>query len=141
MAGGRPTKYTNETVSLIRDYIENYEETGDVIPSIAGLACVLGVRRETLHAWSREDGKPEFSLILGELLAKQERVLFNNGLNGTFNSNICKLALGKHGYHEKSIQEQSGIDGAPINHKLEWTVNIVSPKANNARTQPPRKTP
>ena len=25
--------------------------------------------------------------------------------------------------------EQSGPDGGPINHKLEWTVNIVSPKA------------
>ena len=28
----------------------------------------------------------------------------------------------------KQRVETSGVDGAPINHKLEWTINIVRPK-------------
>ena len=100
-AGGRPTKYTPELLEAAQEYLENYIEAGDVIPSIAGLAVVLKVRRETLHVWAKEQGKEEFSNMLGDLLAKQESVLMNNGLDGTFNSNITKLVLGKHGYHDK----------------------------------------
>ena len=59
--GGRPTKYTPELLAKAAEYIENYEDAGDEIPSIAGLAVVLKVRRETLHVWANEKGKEKFS--------------------------------------------------------------------------------
>ncbi len=108
--GGRPTKYSNDTLIVAREYLENYEKHGDQIPSIAGLAIILGIRRETLHVWAKEEGKEEFSNILGAILAKQENVLINKGLTGDFNSAISKLVLGKHGYHEKVDSTLSGGD-------------------------------
>ena len=32
-----------------------------------------------------------------------------NGLNNTFNSNITKLLLGKHGYHDRQQQEGTQV--------------------------------
>ena len=102
MAGkGRPSKYNDETIPLTLEYIENYKTEGDAMPSIAGLACVLGVARDTIHAWRHDEGKEDFSDILDKLLATQERVLFNRSLLGDYNASIAKLALGKHGYSDK----------------------------------------
>ena len=103
----RPTKYKPELIEKAYLYLEKYEEYGDTIPSVAGLAVLLEVRRETLHVWAKEEGKEEFSNILATLLAKQERVLMNKGLSGEFNSNITKLVLGKHGYHDKVDNQTS----------------------------------
>ena len=109
---GRPSKYNAETIPKTRRYIEQYQELGDAIPSIAGLAVELGVARETIHVWSHEEGKEDFSNMLQELLATQERVLMSKGLTSEFNSNITKLVLGKHGYHDK--QEHTGVDGKDL---------------------------
>lgn len=114
--GGRPTDYSPEVIEKTKDYLVNYQNHGDVIPSIAGLAVILGVRRETLHAWARDEDKEEFSHILGQLLAEQEKKLLNNGLGGTFSAPITKLVLGKHGYHDK--QEVTGKDGGPVKNEL-----------------------
>lgn len=98
---GRPTKYTPKLIKQARNYLKNYKKFKDKIPSVVGLALVVGVRRETLHVWSGEDGKEEIAEIMADIQATQERVLINSGLDGTFNSNITKLVLGKHGYHDK----------------------------------------
>ena len=126
MPAGRPTKYNEEVLKVTKEYIDNYADHGDMMPSVAGLAVLLGIRRETLHVWAKEEGKEIFSNMLGDLQAKQEQVLFNNGLNGTFNSTITKLALTKHGYHDKVDQESTGKDGGPIETK--WTVEVVEAK-------------
>lgn len=115
---GRPTKFTPELVKKAQHYLENFdsEEYGDSIPSVVGLALVVGVRRETLHVWANKDGgfyNEEIAEILADLNATQERVLINSGLNGSFNSNITKLVLGKHGYHDKQDT-----------HVKEFNVNI-----------------
>jgi hypothetical protein len=99
---GRPSKYNDEILTKAKDYIENYEKNyDDVIPSVAGLAVVLKVARDTIYDWAKQTEKSQFSDTLDELLAVQERVLFNKGLSGDFNSNIVKLALGNHGYSDK----------------------------------------
>jgi len=100
---GRPTKFTPALVKKAQHYLDNFnsEEYGDAIPSVVGLAMVVDVRRETLHVWAKEDGKEDIANILAQIQETQERVLINSGLNGTFNSNITKLVLGKHGYHDK----------------------------------------
>lgn len=112
MSGGRPTSYTPDLLEAARDYIERYEDVGDAIPSIAGLACHIGVTRETCHAWDREEGKQEFSHILKQLLQAQERVLVAKGLLGGFNPTITKLILSKHGYSDKIEQAHTSPDGS-----------------------------
>ena len=104
---GRPTKYSPELLKNIKEYMNCYEQYDQVVPSIAGLAEHLHVRRETLHVWSHDENKKEFSNMLGDLLAKQERLLINKGLSTEFNSNITKLMLAKHGYSEKKEINQS----------------------------------
>ena len=116
--GGRPTKYSNDTLIVARDYLNHYEKHGDQIPSIAGLAVILGVRRETLHVWAKEEGKEQFSNILGEILSEQEKVLISKGLSGAFNPTIVKLVLGKHGYHDRQDSTITGLDGGPVRHSL-----------------------
>jgi len=123
----RPTKYTPELVKECERYLKEWEAEGDQIPSVSGLAVLLGVRRETLHEWAREESKAKFSNILGAILAKQENVLINKGLNGEFNSNIAKLVLGKHGYHDKTDNTHSGPDGGPIVSKT-LAVNGITPE-------------
>ena len=107
----RPTKYSKEMVDQAYEYIDTYGEHGDMIPSIEGLAEVLGLHRDTLYDWARQESK-EFSDILGKLLQKQQKVLINNGLSNTFNSAITKLVLGKHGFHDKMEQDISSKDGS-----------------------------
>ena len=96
-AGGRPTKYTPELLEECHRYLTDY----NTLPSIAGLAVRLGIARETLQAWARDNDKEEFSHIYTQLLAKQEDELIRNGLMGHFNASITKMILTKHGYSDK----------------------------------------
>lgn len=105
---GRPTKYSAEMIEKAQNYFENFEAEGDQIPSNAGLALCIGLSRQTIQVWGKEEGKEEFSYILDQIQAKQENLLINKGLTGDFNSNIAKLILGKHGYHAKQDHELSG---------------------------------
>lgn len=118
MPAGRPTLYCPAILELTRLYIDNYQEHGDAIPSIAGLALILGIRRETIHVWCGEEGKEEFSNIIEQLLAKQEQVLISQGLKGTYNATITKLILTKHGYSDK--QETIGEHVIEVIHGADF---------------------
>lgn len=99
---GRPSKYTEELLEKARAYVEGgYENEGHEIPSIAGLSVVLGISRDTIYDWQKQDDKAEFSDLMDLLLSRQELVCMSKGLNGKFNSTITKLVLAKHGYHDK----------------------------------------
>ena len=98
---GRPTLYNDAILAKAKYYLDNYKSHGHVVPQIAGLARVLGVRRETLYAWAKEENKEEFSNILEEIMSEQEISLINGGLGGDFNSNITKMMLTKHGYSDR----------------------------------------
>ena len=98
----RPTDYNEEILEKTREYLKNYSNYGDAIPSVAGLAVVLHISRTTIYDWASQEEKKEFSYILDDILSDQERVLINKGLTSEFNSNIVKLALGKHGYVERT---------------------------------------
>lgn len=110
MAGGRPSKYSQEIIDKTADYIINHAKYGDVVPSNAGLACELNVSRETVNVWGNT--KPEFSDMLAQLQARQERLLLSNGLTGEYNSNITKLMLAKHGHSDKVQQDQISSDNS-----------------------------
>lgn len=112
---GRPTEYGPEILKKTKEYLtkakDKYKKGRLVsvnLPSIAGLAVYLKVSRDTIYEWKSktdESGKkllyPDFSDILAQILAEQEKRLMEMGLKGDYNSAIAKLALGKHGYHDK----------------------------------------
>lgn len=112
MTAGRPTVYGDNILKMARGYLTTFKDMGDVVPSIAGLACVLGVTRETCRAWGNDPDKAEFSAILGELAQRQERELLNNGLAGNFNAPITKMMLTKHGYSDRVEQDLTSSDGS-----------------------------
>ena len=108
----RPTKYSQDILIASENYLENYAQTGDVIPSIEGLADVLGVVRSTIYAWAKEHD--EFSNITEGIHTRQARCLINRGLDGTYSTTALKAMLGKHGYSDKYELEHTGRDGGPI---------------------------
>lgn len=101
MAAGRPTKYNESVIELARDYLVNFESYGDAVPTIAGLACEIGISRETVYAWMADEEKQEFSDIAKQLMTHQERKLTNGSLENRLNPMIAKLMLSKHGYSDK----------------------------------------
>lgn len=127
---GRPTEYSEDTVSKVEAYLDTCQDetiqeiSGESekftsyknklkvnLPTIEGLAVYLKVHRDTIYQWEKEH--EEFSDILGELRHRQVKALINNGLSGDYNSTIAKVLLSKHGYKEevKTEQEHSGTIG------------------------------
>lgn len=114
---GRPSKMF-ESLGPARDYLAGgYTIDGGVIPTVAGLACYLGVSRSTVNKWAVDDkGEGGFSDIVEGILSMQEFKLVNGGLKGDYNPTIAKLLLTKHGYSDKAemAHEHTGKDGAPM---------------------------
>ena len=126
MPVGRPTKYTPELLKKAQAYLDGaWEQTDSVIPSHVGLALELDITTETLYVWAKEEGKKQFSDILAKILQKQQNTLISKGLSGDFNSNITKLVLGKHGFHDKQDTELTGANGGVID--LKWTTRVIKP--------------
>lgn len=115
MPAGRPTKYNDEILEKAQAYLDGeYVFDGSVIPSSVGLALYLDVNRSTVQDWGKDPEKAPFSTILDRIQAKQHQLLISKGLTGDFNAAIAKLALGKHGYSEKSENTHQGPNGEPI---------------------------
>ena len=102
MGAGRPSLYNQEIITKTEDYLENFHKYDDLIPSLAGLACLLGVGKSTMHDWKGQ--YQEFSDMLERLMQVQEKFLLRGGLSGDMNSTISKLVLSKHGYSDKVDQ-------------------------------------
>jgi len=102
---GPPSKCTPEAIERGWAYVEGgYETAGQAVPTVAGLAVCLGICRQTAHKWAHKH--PEIGDMLETCKMKQEILLINKGLLGEFNSNICKLMLAKHGYGDKSADDE-----------------------------------
>lgn len=108
----RPTDYAPEVLDKARNYLENFEELGDVVPTVAGMACEIGISRETLYQWATHADKTEFSDIFKQVAEYQERKLVNGGLSGGFNPAVTKMMLTKHGYSDKSEIDHRSGDGS-----------------------------
>ena len=130
MPAGRPTKYTPELLEKAWAYINGEWETvySHAIPSMQGLCVILNIAESTCYDW-RDDPEKEFSSILELINIRQRHVLIDKGLKNEHNSNITKLVLGKHGYHDKQDQTHSGPDGGPIQTDNHWTVEVIDPDA------------
>ncbi len=113
MITGRPTEYTPEILVKTKEYLATWDMGNDVVPSIEALAEKLDVARSTIYKWAEEEGKEDFSDMLGQILAKQARTLINMGLSGKFQPTITKLMMSKHGYVEKQETDLTS-GGKPI---------------------------
>ena len=107
---GRPSKY-GECLPRAQEYLMGaWRTVGNVVPSRAGLACFLGVNRDTVQEWAKE--YDDFSGIVKGIDTMQEMELSDRGLDGTFNSAITKLMLSKHGYSDRVETDNKSSDGS-----------------------------
>jgi len=107
---GRPSKLA-ESIEKAKEYLMGgYEAVGDVVPSVAGLACYLGISRSTAQEYAKDNA--EFSGTLEAIKTLQENKLINKGLVGDFNPTITKLMLANHGYSDKAEIDNKSSDGS-----------------------------
>jgi len=114
MTKGRPTKLTPELIELAQNYV-NEGDTNDptsLLPTIERLCILLGVHRDTLYAWEKENA--DISDILTHLRFVQGDKLIQNSLIGRYNANISKMMLSKHGYVEQTATDIT-TNGESIN--------------------------
>jgi len=104
---GRPTKYSQAIKAKADDYVAGgHLGADDPVPSVAGLACHLGITKNTLYNWADEN--PDFLHTLERCKERQEKLALMGGLTNEFNASIVKLLLANHGYSDKqSIDHQS----------------------------------
>ena len=110
---GRPSLLNEALLEKAKFYlIEGYKEVESIVPSVAGLACYLGVGKTAVYEWAKESQDPiriEFANTLEAVLTKQEVMLVNGGLSGGFNPTITKLMMANHGYSD-SVKSQVDLD-------------------------------
>lgn len=107
---GRPSKLA-DSIEKAKEYLMGgYETVGDVVPSVAGLACYLGISRSTAQEYAKDNA--EFSGTLEAIKTLQENKLINKGLVGDFNPTITKLMLANHGYSDKAEIDNKSSDGS-----------------------------
>lgn len=104
---GRPTLYSEELLERAYEYIENLPED-EVVHSIEGLGLYIGISRDTVYEWEKDNEKLDFSDIVSEVRQLQAKTLVNSGLSGKFSSPITKVMLTKHGYREGIDQTSDG---------------------------------
>lgn len=126
MGKGRPTKYNDEILQQAKNYLEDYEELGDVVPTVAGLACELKIARDTVYDWASKPENTIFSDTVKQIAVIQERKLVSGGLSNTMNAMITKLLLNNHGYSEKTVVDNTSTDGSMASKDL--NITVVAPK-------------
>lgn len=97
----RPTEYSDEVIELAEDYLQSYEQLGEVVPTIVGLCRHINRARSTVYEWASHDDKAEFSDIVARVSELQELDLVNGGLRGELNPQIAKTMMARHGYSDR----------------------------------------
>lgn len=120
---GAPTKLTPELVERAEFYVtDGFKEKEDIVPSVAGLACFLGISKNSVYKYAELDS--DFLNTLHAIEVKQEKMLLNGGLSGKFNSTITKLMMSNHGYKE-STKTDITSNGESINAPT--LIELVAP--------------
>lgn len=120
---GRPTKYNEElTCAAALEYLSEFELQPSerstfilrnaVTPSLVGLALHLEIANSTLDAWRADENKTRFSGICSVVMQIQHEILVSCGLSNTFNAQITKMMLTKHGYSDKQEIDHGSSDGS-----------------------------
>lgn len=109
---GRPSKLAVSLEKAKAYLMGEYKTVGDVVPSVSGLACYLGISKVTALSYAKENNA--FLNTLEAIKTIQENSLINKGLTGDFNPTIVKLMLSNHGYAEKQETALTGKAGGAI---------------------------
>ena len=120
---GRTTKYNEKiTCEAALEYLAEFEiEASErstftlrnaVTPSLVGLALHLEIANSTLDAWKTHEDREKFSGICGVVMQIQHEILVSGGLSNTFNAQITKMMLTKHGYSDAVKTDHSSSDGS-----------------------------
>ena len=120
---GRPTKYSEDLQTQADEYILSYEELGELVPTLVGLAIHLEVATNTIYNWATE-ANPEFLRVFTRVEQLQHRGLVNGGLSGKFNPAITKMMMTKHGYSDKQELAHTSPDGSMSPTRIE----LVAPR-------------
>lgn len=124
---GRPHGLTPEIMEKSKYYLmEGFLEVGNVVPSVAGLGCYLGLSRSTIYEY--RDYSKEFADTLNAILMKQEMMLMDGGLSQKFSAPITKLMLANHGYSD-SVKQDITTNGESVNKPT--VINLVAGKNDN----------
>jgi hypothetical protein len=113
-AGGRPSKYDPSFIKVAQDYIDSCGREQTELPTIEGLALIIGCDDERMSDWSKLD--PEFHATIKDLKRKQKSQLINDGLYGGKEVNQAMaifLLKVNHGMVEKSALDVTSA-GEPI---------------------------
>jgi hypothetical protein len=78
--GGRPTKYRPWMIKKAKEYIESCSREQTELPTIDGLALVLGVDDQRISDYSKK--YPKFCATIKNLKHKQKNQLINDGMYG-----------------------------------------------------------
>ena len=133
---GRPSLLDEEMLEKAKHYmIDGYKEIENIVPSVAGLSCYLGVSKSTVYEWAKDTPENRlipirvmFSDTLDAIQAKQEMLLINGGLSQSFSGTITKLMLANHGYSDK-VQTDVTTNGESINKPT--TIELVAPNVSS----------
>jgi hypothetical protein len=98
MAGGRPKKYKDDSVSKLAEDFKEYIDTTD-IPIIAEFAYMNDIDRTLLY------DREVFSTLIKKCIAKKEAQLEKMSLKGEVNTTQAIFSLKQLGWKDK--QEQS----------------------------------
>ena len=77
---GRPSKYNENVLFLIEEYLNTCGKEQMELPTIEGLAIYLGVNTDTIVEWGKKHKK--FSATVKKLVERQKNQLMNDGLYG-----------------------------------------------------------
>jgi len=129
MTAGRKSKYEGQTtLTKAREYYNDWArldaEDGAVIPTIEGLALHLNVHRDTIHTWTKDPEKEEFSDIVKDIYAKQGRLLVNKSLTGDFREKTSNALLSRH--HDYG--ERQHIDLTSSDDSFPTIIQLVAPE-------------
>lgn len=110
--GSRPHKYTPELLANAKNYVNNFEEYGNVTPTVAGMCLVIGIHKDTCYEWLKHDNKEEFKSIYASLMMLQEQTIIDGALSKKFDSAFAKIVIAKHGYTDKKEVDLTSSDGS-----------------------------
>lgn len=109
----RKTILTDEVIALAQEYLDNYTDLEQVVPTVAGLALHAEISRSVIYDWEKSESTDvRFLDILSAIKEKQEVRLVNGGLSNQFNPTIAKMMLTKHGYSDKQEIDHQSSDGS-----------------------------
>ena len=107
---GGYTKFTRKVLEKAQWYVAGgYKDRGDEIPTLAGLCSLLRISQPHFHNWVKEHELA--TEIYFDIKNEQERVTLAGGLRGTYNAQISKAVLAKHGYTDRVDHAHTSPDG------------------------------